>query len=102
MPTQTDLQELLSNCTVEWTQVNSVNGCKFTGKGAYASNSVFLPATGCCYSGFVVYQGDDGLYWSSTPDDSYSAYRLGFDSGDQNVDCSSRSRGYSVRAVLAE
>ena len=103
MPTKAELEALLSNCTVEWTQVNSVNGRKFTGKGAYASNSVFLPAAGYCYGGDAYDQGGKGYYWSSTPNDSYFARLLYFSSGDQYVsDYSFRDYGYSVRAVLAE
>ncbi len=102
MPTQTDLQKLLSNCTVEWTQVKSMNGCKFTGKGAYASNSVFLPAAGYRSGGFAGGQDYGGYYWSSSPAGSLNACYLGFNSGGQDVYNYGRGSGYSVRAVLAE
>ena len=104
MPTQAELQALLSNCDVEWTTVGGVYGRKYTGKGDYSSNSVFLPAAGGCYDGDVLCQGSDGYYWSSTPyDGSYYAYYLDFDSGGQGVsDYDPRDYGYSVRAVLAE
>ena len=102
MPTQTELAALLSSCDVVWTTVGGVNGCKFTGKGAYASNSVFLPAAGDCSYGDVDDQGYNGYYWSSTPEGSNFAYYLDFLSGYQNVDDRSRYNGCSVRAVLAE
>ena len=102
MPTQTELQGLIDNCDVAWTTVNDKTGRKFTGKGAYASNSVFLPAAGCCYGGDVLDQGSSGNYWSSTPDGSRYAYYLYFGSGYQDVDINGRSLGCSVRAVLAE
>ena len=102
MPTQTELQGLIDNCDVAWTTVNDKTGRKFTGKGAYASNSVFLPAAGRCDDGDVSDQGNYGDYWSSTPYESHGAYDLNFKSGGQSVDYSRRSRGYSVRAVLAE
>ena len=102
MPTQAELQALLANCDVEWTTVNGVNGRKFTGKGDFDSNSVFLPAAGGCYSGNVLGQGDYGFYWSSTPNGSDYAYDLDFDSGNQSVVDGYRNDGYSVRAVLAE
>ena len=102
MPTQAELQALLDNCDVVWTTVNGVNGRKFTGKGDYASNFVFLPAAGEGYSGDVINQGDDGCYWSSSPNGSGYAYRLIFDSGYQDVYYDRRYYGYSVRAVLAE
>ena len=102
MPTQAELEALLANCDVEWTAVNGVNGRKFTGKGDYASNSVFLPAAGFCINGNVYGQGDFSLCWSSTPNGSDYAYRLYFDSSDQDVDYDYRYYGCSVRAVLAE
>ena len=103
MPTQEDLQNLIASCTVEWTTVNGVSGSKFTGKGAYSSNSVFLPAAGYCSYGDVSGQGFDGLYWSSTPNGSSYAYYLYFNSDFQFVDYDFRpGYGFSVRAVLAE
>ena len=104
MPTKAELDGLLANCDVAWTTVNGVNGRKFTGKGDYASNSVFLPAAGDCYSGDgrVYDQGCGGYYWSSTPGGSGSAYILYFTSGYQYVRSLSRDGGFSVRAVLAE
>ncbi|MCQ2259494.1 MAG: hypothetical protein MJZ41_16140 [Bacteroidaceae bacterium] len=102
MPTKAELDDLLANCDVAWTTVNGVNGRKFTGKGDYASNSVLLPAAGYCSHGGVGDRGNDGDYWSSTPDDSDSAYFLFFDSSIQYMDYDNRSYGYSVRAVLAE
>ena len=102
MPTKVELDNLLSNCTVAWTNVNGMNGRKFTGKGAYASNSVFLPAAG--YSDNPV-PGDSGYYWSSTPtpNESEIVYNLYFTSSTQGVSTIWSGIGsYSVRAVLAE
>lgn len=106
MPTKAELEALIANCDVEWTnnyKETGVKGKVFTGKGNFASNSVFLPATGSCYNGLVGDQGNNGHYWSSTPDGSgYGAYFLYFRSDSQYVDYDSRFNGYSVRAVLAE
>ena len=102
MPTKEELDKLLANCDVVWTNVGGLNGSKFTGKGDYSSNSVFLPAAGYCTGGPVYDQGYDGYYWSSTPFGSSYAYSLFFDSGSQFVGSNYRSGGYSVRAVLAE
>ena len=102
MHTQAELEALLANCDVEWTAVNGVNGRKFTGKGDYASNSVFLPAAGGCTYGVVYGKGDLGDYWSSTLDGSGEACRLYFDSDGQYVLSNYLSSGCSVRAVLAE
>ena len=100
MPTKDELKGLIDNCNVEWTTVGGVNGRKFTGKGAYASNSVFLPAAGSCYLGSVSGQGSDGWYWSSTPYGIGDANFLNFFSNVQNMSVNNRNGGFSVRAVL--
>ena len=107
MPTQTELQGLIDKCEVEWTTVGGVYGRKFTGKTEpYSSNSVFLPAAGCCYKnsdGDIEHDsGSNGYYWSSTPNGSNGAYFLYFDSGFQIVADNLRYVGSSVRAVLAK
>ncbi|MCQ2078252.1 MAG: DUF1566 domain-containing protein [Bacteroidaceae bacterium] len=101
MPTNDEFDNLLANCTVEWTTVGGVNGCLFTGKGDYKDNSVFLPAAGK-YDDVVRNQGENGYYWSSTANGSQDAYNLFFHSGSQDVNSTGRSSCYSVRAVLAE
>ena len=70
-----------------------------------AAGFVCLPAAGNCYDGVVGAQGAQGAYgnyWSSTPNTSYYAYVLSFNSGVQGVFDDDRSYGCSVRAVLAE
>ena len=98
MPTQTEWQELLNNTTNEWTQVNGVNGRKFT---ASNGNSIFIPAAGNCDSGAVYSVGSNGGVWSSSLNASnpYGAWYLNFGSGDCNVSSSGRCRGRSVRGV---
>lgn len=108
MPTQAELQDLIDNCTVENvvdpSDDKKILGNKFTGKGAYASNSIFLPAAGYCTFGLVDHQGVYGRYWSSTPKTKGSsyAYCLGFTSGYQDGLNYEHKVGCSVRAVLAE
>ena len=99
---------LLGKCTCVWTtNYNSpgVNGLLCTGKGAYASNSVFLPAAGLyiyLYGELVDY-GNLGNYWSSTPRGDDNAYILDFSSGNLRVGYQSRvDYGCYIRAVLAE
>ena len=59
MPTKAEMEELLTKCTWEWTQINSINGYKVTAENG---NSIFLPAAG--------YQGgtskNEWLYYSSS------------------------------------
>ena len=104
MPTKEELDKLRANCDVVWTNVGGLNGSKFTGKGDYSSNSVFLPAAGYCDSGSVKVQGSYGYYWSSTPCGSNDAnsYYLYLYSGNQDVGLGEHCYGCSVRAVLNE
>ena len=114
MPTADELGEkdandnyidgLLGKCDVEWTTVNNVKGCKFTGRGAYVSNSLFLPAAGnrSSFTGNVAYQSSLGRYWSSTPS-TYNGGDQLFISESQSVMVGiTRETCSSVRAVLAE
>ena len=101
MPTLDDIDELLDNCTDEWTTLNGVYGRKFTSN--INGNSIFLPAAGFRWGGDLLYAGEDGDYWSSTqnPDGSSGAYGLYFNSGYAlwygNF---SRYYGQSVRPVV--
>ena len=83
MPTDAEFAALIDNCTTVWTTCNGVNGRLVTGKGAFSTKSIFLPAAG--YGGGSVLKdpGSDGYYWSSTPysEDSSYAWRLSFGSG---------------------
>ena len=80
MPTQTDFQEVLDNTNKEWTQMNGVNGYKFTSiKEGYQNNSIFIPAAGICDGGSVYDVGDYGNVWSSSlstsnPDNAWYLY----------------------------
>ena len=67
MPTQSEFQELIDNTTKEWTQVNGVNGYKFTSnKEGFQNNSIFFPAAGYYDDGSVDGVGKYGLIWSSS------------------------------------
>ena len=100
MPTWDDFQELLDNCTSEWTTLNGVNGRKFTGPNG---NSIFLPATGYRWRSDLFNAGLESHYWSSTPDwiDVDIAYNLYCLSGNAFLDVHSiRCYGFSVRPVI--
>ena len=98
MPTRTEMQELIDNCEWEWTTQNGVNGYKVTGTNG---NSIFLPAAGYRDGSSLYYAGENGDYWSSTPDDRYDddACGVDFDSDDQYVDNYYRNYGFTVRPV---
>ena len=98
LPTTIELEELESKCKWEWTTINGKKGYKVTGPNG---NSIFLPAA-CFRRGSSLYiAGEDGYYWSSSPDESidYDAYYLYFNRSYRLVNCHHRDRGQSVRPV---
>ena len=90
--------DLLLYCSNEWTEVNDINGRKFT---AANGGSIFLPAAGERRNDNAGGVGRYGNYWSSTqnPDDSYYEYYLHFHSDDTDWNINSRDYGRSVRPV---
>ncbi|MCR5643556.1 MAG: hypothetical protein K6G32_09520 [Prevotella sp.] len=98
-PTFNQIKELLDNTTSVWTQLNGVNGRKFTGSNG---GTIFLPAAGYVSDGGFYTVGTYGFYLSSTPNGEYYAYGLYFDSSLADWDDSFYSRRYvgeSVRPV---
>lgn len=98
MPTADEFDALVSNCTTAWTTHNGVYGRLVTGKGAFSTKSIFLPAAGLGYDSDLNNPGSDGYYWSSTPssDDSNDAWYLGFGSDDFDRSIFSRYGGFPV------
>ncbi len=98
MPRKAEFDELLKHCTWQWTTQNGVKGYKVTGKNG---NSIFLPAVGWRFGSSQDGAGEDGHYWSSTPDeyDPLYAYYLNFDSGYHGTLWDYRNYGLTVRPV---
>ena len=98
MPTYAEIEELLSDCTWEWTAQNNVNGYLVTGSNG---NSIFLPAAGFRRGSSLNSAGSSGYYWSSTSSGSGSgtAYYLYFFSGHYEESFAYRYRGHTVRPV---
>ena len=98
MPTYDEQEELLNNCTWEWTTQNSISGCKVTGPNG---NSIFLPAAGGRDGTSLFNDGNNGYYWSSTPNDDYvnGAYILSFSVGYEDVNIIVRIGGLTVRPI---
>ena len=99
MPTITEQQELINNCTWTWTTQNGVNGYKVTSK--INGESIFLPAASYRYGTSVGYVGEAGYYWSSSLDESYPDLAFDFWFFSLNVAWSSNGRhdGRPIRAV---
>ena len=93
LPSNADWEELRSFCEWEWTD----GGYQVTGPNG---KSITLPARGWNMDGHVKDTGTYGNYWSSTPYDSESAWRLHFGSGSVNVTTGEHGCGFSVRLVL--
>ncbi len=100
MPTATEIDELVNNCTWTWTAINSINGYKVTGPNG---NSIFFPAAGYRGESSLYSAGSRGYYWSSTSFEDDSRYRLSyllyFNSSSHSRDYSIRYDGRSVRPV---
>ena len=92
MPTAADFAELISKCDTTWETCNGVWGRRVTGRGDYASRSIFLPAAGYDDGPFLCYLGSSGCYWSSTPDSNNENYAW-----DLELDSSAFCRGYIDR-----
>jgi len=101
MPSLTQIQELVNNCTNEWTTKNGVNGRLFTSNINGAS--LFLPAAGLSFESDIHYTGTYGNYWLRTLYSPIFPYNLSFfHSNSVYVDSfweDGRSIGQSVRAV---
>ena len=102
LPTAEEFTNLLNNCEKNWETCKDSTGAdragyRFTGKGDYSSNSIFLPAAG--FDAGRGRMGAGGSYWSSTERDLYNAWILDFVEGDVCVRYGPCDRGMSVRAV---
>lgn len=99
-PTLAQMEELLNNCSYEWTTQNGVKGGKFTGPNG---GTIFLPAAGLRWSGGFDFVGSWGCYRSSTPgpiiDIDISAFELYFSSSNAIMSYCPRNGGRSVRPV---
>ena len=99
MPTQQDLDDLRGKCDWVWTTQNGVKGWTVTGRGDYASASIFLPCAGYGNGASLGIAGSYGRYWSSVPYSGNYAWRLYFNSSDRSTLYNYRYYGQSVRPV---
>ena len=77
MPTLEEAQELINECTWEWTSLNGMYGYKVIGPNG---NSIFMAASGWIHavSGKLVFFELEGNYWTSTYNGGSYAYDIEF------------------------
>lgn len=103
MPTKEDMEELLSNCTWEWTILNKCFGYKVISK-KNTKNWIFLPAAGGHCVDIYQHAGIWGFYWSSSVRD-YNDYLIDctcglmFNSSSKNMELYPYYLGHSVRPI---
>ena len=97
MPYKAEIDELIENCTWEWTQLNGVNGRLFTGPNG---NTLFLPAAGCRHDSTLT-SGIVGDYWTRTLGniEDYYAFGICFSPEGKQWWNIRRNTGFTVRAV---
>ena len=105
MPTKAEWEDIIRKCNWTWTTQNGMYGFIVRGRGAYASNSIFLPAAGECAGTKLYKSGLRGYYWSSLPytypyTDKLYSWQLYFDSDSPFMcDTGRRTEGCSIRPV---
>ena len=97
-PTIEDFRELIDHTTRVWTSINGVDGMLFT---ASNGKSIFFPAAGDWWGSELIYEGENGLYWSSTlvMGNSTQVYGLYTGSDGATTCYLGRFPGMPVRAV---
>ena len=102
IPTLTEWQELLENCTKTWTTLNGIYGRKFTSnKSGYTNKWIFLPAAGYRFDTSNNLVGSMGYYWTSSLNADYPSIAYYVDFGSDYVRWGSAHRydGLPIRPV---
>lgn len=103
LPTNTEIMELINDCSWEWTVIDGINGFRVTGPNG---NSIFLPAGGYIRNDKNEEQGEQCSYWGGTKSFIRNAHTLlAFVDKDNNrnwIKCwgDYRPMGRLVRPVL--
>lgn len=105
MPTNKEWNELINGCTWTWTKgYEDGNIVGRIGTSKKNGNTIFLPAAGYKENGDKIDYEYGGNYWSSSLYNSYKDHGciLVFLSGYMKCEATPRSRGLTVRAVVAK
>ena len=99
MPSRSQIEELLGNCTSTWITKDGVHGRQFSGRNG---GTIFLPATGYRWDDHLLDSDYTGNYWSSTQIQSemdHACY-LSFMEGGMGWGNGKRRGGLAVRPVI--
>ena len=99
MPSLEQVNELINECSHQWSVVGGVNGMVFTGKN---NNSIFLPAGGKRIDFSLNSKDSYGFYWSDTEYDRSTAYYIYFYDGNLGTSRGGMYIGHLVRPVQSE
>ena len=104
LPTHEEMNELITKCKKEKTQINGVWGLRLTGP---SGKTIFLPAGGRREAVDILHQGKTGNYWTGSVGKRYKAHKdfrawYLFFNASGYIECSDyglRYFGYSIRPV---
>ena len=100
LPSREEIEEIVAECTWEWTSVDGMNGCKITGPNG---NHIFVPAAGCYIGAELKMLGQNGMYHSYKMCGDYVNFSYGFHFGEGSdnyqLDWLYRAYGRSIRPV---
>ena len=102
IPTRTELEALTNKCTVTYTTISGVKGCRITGKGSYVEKSIFLPATGYgdgSYFNNYANTQTRGMYGSSTAYGTGCFYYLYFENSKPSIGYGLEFGRFQIRPV---
>lgn len=98
-PSDEDFEELVENCTAQWTTLLGASG--FLLISNINGNSIFLPACGSYVGTDLLNKNANGSYWTNTYVNESQAKGFRFEvSLIDPIDNINRRVGRSVRAVL--
>ena len=100
MPSTTQFNELIANCTSTWVKLNGVYVRKFTSK--INGESIYFPAAGY-FGSKLNNNGTYGYYWAGNidPDNVEKAYTMIAKSATPSMPSNPRYIGFSIRPVIS-
>ncbi|MBO4430468.1 MAG: BspA family leucine-rich repeat surface protein [Bacteroidaceae bacterium] len=99
MPSHTQFEELINNCTQTTATLNGIKGVRFT---ASNGNSIFIPAAGEHYGTETDGENDYGDYFTGTQYPTNYSVAYGFYFGYDGWGYEKKWNGHSIRPVYVE